>query len=142
MNPTPSLVTPLMWKSLDTLTSAFRHLWTFSVEWDSKNKLLVYNKPSRKLVTHLISIFILLPIAILSSVLLLFAKLFGHVNFPLITIILTLFFLLLGIFGIVVDSVLVAYGDDFATMFNALNTLEKSLQQPVTIQTIGKKHQS
>jgi hypothetical protein len=134
----PALVTPLMWKSLDTLTSAFQHLWTFSVEWDPKTKLLIYNKPSRKLVTHFASIFFLLPLSIFSGFFLLFAQLFGHYKFPLITIILTLFFLLLGIFGIVVDSGLVGYGDDFAAMFNVLNSLEKSLQ-PV-VQHIGKKN--
>jgi hypothetical protein len=59
---------------------------------------------------------------------LLLAGFFGVVELSMITIFITLFFLLLGILGIVFELCIFVYGDDWVASCNGLNILEKRLQ--------------
>jgi hypothetical protein len=124
--PKKSLVTPLMWKAFDT--TAFGYIWTNRVEWNVSKKILVYNKISWKLVPYLFAIFFCLPLyAICTFGLLLFA-LYGAVHLSMLSIFLAFFYVLIIIWLSVVETCFHAYGNDWATTFNGVNILEKSLQ--------------
>jgi hypothetical protein len=122
-----SEVTPLMWKSLDTFTSCFGYLWSNPIEWNPSKKILVYNPPSKKLGSYYFSVFFCLPLYTICSFGLLFSVFFRVVELSMISIFVTLFFLLLIMIGIGFEACFLAYGKEYVTAFNALLILEKSL---------------
>jgi hypothetical protein len=124
----PSLVTPLMWESYDAWSSSFGYIWTNPIEWNSLKKILVYNKPSRKLFPYFFSILFCLPLYTISSLGLLLSGFFGVVKLSIVSIFVTLFFLLVAILDCVIETCFLVYGNDWVNLLNSVNILEKYLQ--------------
>lgn len=125
------VVTPLMWKSLDTFDQLDSHIWISPLKWDSKRSKFVWISAPRKLVGWaIVLLYSSLTVTICSGLMLL--QLYGIVQLSLLNFILTA--AIDGILGFAVmqEGSSLLYGETLAAVANELKHLEWESRQSKT----------
>ncbi|OXA46053.1 hypothetical protein Fcan01_19216 [Folsomia candida] len=126
------VVTPLMWKSLDTFDQLDSHIWISPLKWDSKRSKFVWISAPRKLVGWaIVLLYSSLTVTICSGLMLL--QLYGIVQLSLLNFILTA--AIDGILGFAVmqEGSSLLYGETLAAVANELKHLEWESRQRAII---------
>ncbi|OXA38406.1 hypothetical protein Fcan01_26851 [Folsomia candida] len=110
------VVTPLMWKSLDNLTTYFAYVWPCPLNWDNGNKKFAYTPLGKKLIpwAAALTYFLVGSLLLVSLVL---GQIYGWVSMPLILSITNISYLVIGSL-VFVEAGTLFYGQQFATGFN------------------------
>lgn len=123
------MITELMWKSLDRLSTAYSFICPVPLEWDRTDRKLVYNPYSWKMAPWTVAMLLLIiygegPCFILAAL-----NLFGVADVPLKVMVVTMIFTCLGAYGIVVNLGGIFFADKFAIGFNFLKGMEREMSR-------------
>lgn len=131
-------VTPLMWKSLDNLTTTWAYLWTWPLSWNPQTKALVYHPPSRKLVPWAITVFLILPPVILVLFLLATAPFVDANRLPFKSYVISLACLFVCGFNFIGETASLFLTDVVVHAFNYVILFDRCLQGSKRHKTLAK----
>ncbi|OXA54403.1 hypothetical protein Fcan01_10283 [Folsomia candida] len=112
------VVTRLMLKSLDNFGTSFSYLYPCPLEWDKKSGKLTYIRISMKLIPWILSVFGGMGSIFIFCAVLLGCQLFGVARLEFSNIVLTMVFLCLAMFAILLEIVFLFYAESCSHLFN------------------------